>query len=80
METYKNILTVLKLEHYANLISFMAYDNRKRIAIDILKNTIENGTILPGAEQVNSLLELVQPLVKDEKDQPEQLDQVKHRI
>lgn len=74
LDTYKNILTVLKLDHFPKVIAFLGYDNRKRVAVDIIKNTIEFTTALPTADQVNKLLELVQPLIKDEADQPE-LDQ-----
>ncbi len=31
LETYKNILTVLKLEHYPRLLTFLTFENRKVI-------------------------------------------------
>ena len=37
LDTYQNIITVLKLQNYPTLISYLSYDNRKRIATDIAK-------------------------------------------
>lgn len=46
--------------------------------MDITKTAIEFTSAIPQADQVNKLLELIQPLVKDETDQPaeQQSDQV----
>jgi len=74
LDTYKNILTVLKLEHYHKLIAFMSFENRKRVALDITKNAIDFTATLSTAQQVNKLLEFIQPLIKDEEDQPQQVD------
>jgi len=65
LETYKNILTVLKLEHYPKLLTFLSFENRKRVAIDITKTAIEYTPTIPQAEQINKLLELIEPLIKD---------------
>jgi len=66
LETFQNILTVLKLEMYPRLITFLAFDNRKRVAMDITKTAVEFTPAIPQADQVNKLLELIAPLVKDE--------------
>jgi vacuolar protein sorting-associated protein 35 len=76
LENYKNIITVLKLEHYQKLITFLAHATRKKIAIDIVKNVIEYNTVIPEPEQAEKLVECIQPLIRDEPDQadPEDID------
>jgi len=69
LENYKNVLTVLQLENYPNLISFLSFPNRKKVAVDIVKNAKENATFITDVEKVNKLLEWIQPLIKDETDQ-----------
>lgn len=70
LETFKNILTVLKLQNYPSLLVFLSYENRKKVAIDIARTSVEYNVSLPNGESLNNLLELVKPLVKDEDDQP----------
>eukprot|EP01102_Stenamoeba_stenopodia_P015762 TRINITY_DN5417_c0_g1_i1.p1 TRINITY_DN5417_c0_g1~~TRINITY_DN5417_c0_g1_i1.p1 ORF type:complete len:782 (-),score=196.58 TRINITY_DN5417_c0_g1_i1:138-2483(-) len=70
LETYKNVLSVLELENYTALMPFLNYDTRKKVAVDFLKNAIENVTKIREAEHVNKFLEFISPLVKDETDQP----------
>jgi len=41
-----------------------------KVAVDFLKNAIENVTKIREAEHVNKFLEFISPLVKDETDQP----------
>lgn len=65
LDTFKNILTVLKLEHYPKTMSFLNLDNRRRIAIDIARTAIDYGHSIPEADVINKLLELIAPLVKD---------------
>lgn len=62
---------MLKLDHYQKLITFLAHATRKKIAVDIVKNVIEFNTTIPEPEQVEKLLDCIQPLIRDEPDQPE---------
>ncbi|EFA81613.1 vacuolar sorting protein 35 [Heterostelium album PN500] len=71
LEVFKNVLAVLKLTSYQPLIQFLSYNNRKKVSLDIVNNTIKNSTIIEEPEDVNSLLETIQTLIKDETDQPE---------
>jgi len=75
LEEYKDILTVLKLENYPKLIQSLSWANRNRIAIDVIKTAIQYTPAISQADQVNKLLEFLQPLIKDEEDQPQELDQ-----
>eukprot|EP01133_Synstelium_polycarpum_P019052 gene19052-22809_t len=71
LDVFKNILAVLKLTSYQPLISCLSYNNRKKVSLDIVNNTIKNSTIIEEPEEVNSLLETIQTLIKDESDQPD---------
>jgi len=68
LESFKNILTVLKLQNYQDLIAFLSFANRKRIAVDITRTSIEHPSLMTEPDQVNKLLELISPLVKEEQD------------
>ncbi|XP_014606051.1 PREDICTED: vacuolar protein sorting-associated protein 35 isoform X4 [Polistes canadensis] len=70
VDNYKNILTVLKLEHYAPLLEYFDYEGRKLLAIYIITNILENETLIPTQEQVDTVLSMVAPLVQDQSDQP----------
>ncbi len=74
LETYQNIITVLKLENYPSLITFLSYDNRKRISVDIAKTCTEYPVAIPTAEYASNLLELLLPLIKDDPDQTDSTD------
>ncbi|CAL1677138.1 unnamed protein product [Lasius platythorax] len=70
VDNYKNILTVLKLEHYAPLLDYFDYEGRKSLAIYIITNILENETLIPMQEQVDAVLSMVSPLIQDQPDQP----------
>ncbi|KAG5309254.1 VPS35 protein, partial [Acromyrmex insinuator] len=70
VDNYKNILTVLKLEHYAPLLDYFDYEGRKSLAIYIITNILENETLIPMQEQVDAVLFMVSSLVQDQSDQP----------
>jgi len=74
LDVYKNILTVLKLTEYTKLISNLNYENRKRVALDITKNAIEFSATFTTVDEVNTLLGMIEPLIKDTPDQPAQID------
>eukprot|EP01119_Soliformovum_irregulare_P001205 TRINITY_DN10924_c1_g1_i1.p1 TRINITY_DN10924_c1_g1~~TRINITY_DN10924_c1_g1_i1.p1 ORF type:complete len:819 (+),score=306.82 TRINITY_DN10924_c1_g1_i1:210-2459(+) len=74
LDVYKNILTVLKLSEYTKLISNLNYENRKRVALDITKNAIEFAATFSTMDEVNTLLGMIEPLIKDTPDQPAQID------
>lgn len=70
IDNYKNILTALKLEHFAPLLDYFDYEGRKLLAIYIITNILENETLIPTLEQVDAVLSMVSPLVQDQLDQP----------
>lgn len=70
VQHYNNILTVLKLEHFGNLMDFCDYQNRKAMSSFLINNALENETFISTQEQVNHILQLAAPLVQDQPDQP----------
>ncbi|XP_015604558.1 vacuolar protein sorting-associated protein 35 isoform X2 [Cephus cinctus] len=70
VDNYKNILTVLKLKHFAPLLEYFDYEGRKLLAVYVITNILENETLIPTQEQVEAVLLMVSPLVQDQPDQP----------
>lgn len=70
VDNYNNILTVLKLQHYAALMQHLDYYGRKSLSVYILNNALDNETIIPTQEQVEQALHLVSTLITDQNDQP----------
>jgi len=66
LDSFQNIITVLKLEHYPALMQYLSPENKKKVAIDIARTCTEFPVAIPTADQVNKLLELIAPLIKDE--------------
>jgi vacuolar protein sorting-associated protein 35 len=70
LESYNNVLTVLKLEKYGDIIHSLGYEQRKFIALSIVRcENYDNGHKISTFEQVNKLFDLIRPLLKDEEDQ-----------
>lgn len=70
IDLYKNILTLLKLKHYSTLYEHLDYTGRKTICQYLLNNAIENETVISTPDEVDSLLQLISPLVVDANDKP----------
>lgn len=73
VDSYNNILTLLKLEHFVHVVEYLDYEGRKTISAYIVNNAIDNNLPVPSQEQVDQILTLVAPLVKDQPDQPEEV-------
>ncbi|XP_072168725.1 vacuolar protein sorting-associated protein 35-like [Diadema setosum] len=74
VESYNNILTLLRLEHYGRVVEYLDYEGRKTISAFIINNAIDSNLAVPSQEQVDQTLTLVAPLVQDQPDQPEEED------
>lgn len=70
VDHYNNVLTVLKLRHYAALMQHLDYYGRKSMSMYILNNTLDSETIIPTQDGVEQALSLVATLVSDQSDQP----------
>jgi len=75
IEVYKNILTILELEYFGPLYQHLDYESRKKISINLVLSALENSTIIPSEQQIDSLLILVSPLIQDQADQPSDIDE-----
>ncbi|XP_067132335.1 vacuolar protein sorting-associated protein 35 isoform X2 [Centruroides vittatus] len=70
VQNYSNLLTVLKLEHFGELLDFCDYHSRKTMSTFLVNNALENETLIPMQEQVDQVLLLLAPLIQDQPDQP----------
>jgi vacuolar protein sorting-associated protein 35 len=70
LDSFKNILRVLQLESYPTVIEALDFDNRRRIAIAIIRSCLDNGTTvhIPEAESAEKLFNLLKPLLQDVAD------------
>lgn len=69
-----NILTILQLTNFSNLLHRLDYTSRKAIAVYMAMNILENETRIPDADDVDLVLGLLSPLIEDQKDQPMTID------
>lgn len=53
VDHYKDILTVIRLDNYSNLLEYLDYAGRKTIAVYLIMSVLDNGTLISTQEQVN---------------------------
>lgn len=70
VDHYDNLLTVLRLQHYAALMEHLDYQGRKALAVYLLSNALDNDTVLDEQAQAEQALGLAAPLLADQPDQP----------
>uniref|UniRef100_A0A182FFX6 Vacuolar protein sorting-associated protein 35 n=1 Tax=Anopheles albimanus TaxID=7167 RepID=A0A182FFX6_ANOAL len=70
VDFYNNIITILELKFFTPLLEKFDYTSRKAIALYLVMNILENETLIPTAEQVDSVLTMIAPLIRDQDDQP----------
>ena len=70
VDIYNNVLTILKLKHFAPLFDYFDYATRKEMAMYVINNALDNETFIPSQEEVDSVLQLAAPLIMDQDDQP----------
>lgn len=52
VDAYSNVLTILKLKHFAPLFSYFDYATRKEMAMYVIHNALDNETLIPSQEEV----------------------------
>ncbi|CAH0717640.1 unnamed protein product, partial [Brenthis ino] len=67
---YKNILTLIKLKHYAPLISRLNQPGRLMIAVHLVNDVLESDTTVSTPEDVEAVLSMLDVLVREQPDQP----------
>jgi len=70
VDNYNDVVTLLKLENYGNLLDFMDFEGRKGIAMYLINNALENETLIGTHEQTDFMLGLLSALIQDQADQP----------
>ena len=63
-----NILDVLKLSHYKLVLQLLSYRERHAVCMYIANGILDKETIVPTAEQVTQLFELLATLLVDQAD------------
>lgn len=66
LRTYKSILDVLELQHYASLLGSLELEERTSVAVNVVRNMTKNQTPLVDGAQFERLLELMQPLLEEQ--------------
>eukprot|EP00795_Rhopilema_esculentum_P001572 gene1572-16023_t len=74
VDAYNNVLTILKLKHFAPLFDYFDYPTRKEMAMYVINNALDNETLIPSQEEVDSVLRLAGPLIMDQDDQPSEVE------
>lgn len=75
IDFYNNILTLIQLKYFSPLLDKFDYTSRKSLALYIVLNILDNDTLIPTADEADSVLVMIAPLIKDENDQaPDKLD------
>ncbi|CAF2076306.1 unnamed protein product [Rotaria magnacalcarata] len=65
-----DILDVLKLNHYKLGLQLLSYRERHTVCMYIINGILDKETIIPTAEQVTQLFELLSTLIVDQADNP----------
>ena len=66
---------MLKLKHYSSLYDHLDFVGRKAICQYLLNNALDNETVIPTSEEVESLLQLISPFIIDTSDKPADYEQ-----
>ncbi|XP_001868892.2 vacuolar protein sorting-associated protein 35 isoform X2 [Culex quinquefasciatus] len=70
VDFYNNVMTILQLKFFGPLLEKFDYTSRKALSLYIVMNILENETLVPTAEHVDSVLGMIGPLISDQEDQP----------
>eukprot|EP01090_Pellita_catalonica_P016960 TRINITY_DN5017_c0_g1_i2.p1 TRINITY_DN5017_c0_g1~~TRINITY_DN5017_c0_g1_i2.p1 ORF type:complete len:830 (-),score=162.17 TRINITY_DN5017_c0_g1_i2:86-2392(-) len=68
LDSYNNVLKILELQNYTEVLGFLDFGMRKRLASDIVKNVLKNETEVPTANAVAKLFANIRPLLRDNPD------------
>lgn len=67
IDFYNNALTIIQLNNFCPLLEKFDYTSRKSLALYLVMNILENETVVPTAEQADSILTIITPLIKDDE-------------
>merc|ERR1719228_700940 len=70
IDSYNDIMVVLGLQHYIPLLNCYDYSGRREMSAYLINNVIDNSTLIPTPEKVETILTIVGPLICDQSDGP----------
>lgn len=73
VDQYNNTDKLLQLEHYGDVLGLMDYRGRTQAAAYVLQKMVDDDVVLTTMEAVEKLLNLIEPLLVDQEDQPDDL-------
>uniref|UniRef100_A0A1I8EFM3 Vacuolar protein sorting-associated protein 35 n=1 Tax=Wuchereria bancrofti TaxID=6293 RepID=A0A1I8EFM3_WUCBA len=73
VDQYNNTDKLLQLEHYGDVLGLMDYRGRTQAAAYVLQKMVDDDAVLTTMEAVEKLLNLIEPLLVDQEDQPDDL-------
>lgn len=59
-------LQVLELAQYSDILQYLGWENKKQVAMELLKAVIKAGAPLTTADSVEKLFTIIEPLLKDQ--------------
>lgn len=65
LDHYRDILTVLQLQHYPRLLGYLHVRPRKELSLHVAHSIVEHGTRIAQQDQVEALLQMLTPLIED---------------
>ncbi|VDK67338.1 unnamed protein product [Litomosoides sigmodontis] len=73
VDQYNSVDKLLQLEHYTDVLELMDYRGRTQAAAYVLRKMVDNDAVLTTMDAVEKLLNLIEPLLVDQEDQPDDL-------
>ena len=70
IDSYNDVMIVLSLEHFIPLLNCYDYSGRREMSAYLINNVIDNSTLIPTPEKVETILTIVGPLICDQSDGP----------
>lgn len=61
-------IKVLSMNHYPSLMQYMKFNNKRQVALKIVKVVIKDNVKLGESQTVEQLIEFIMPLLADDKD------------
>lgn len=61
-------IAVLSMNHYPTLMQYMKFQNKRTVALKIVKSVIKDKNYLETTQIIDQLIEFIMPLLQDEKD------------
>lgn len=75
IDLHKNVLILLKIKYYPTLFEHLDYHSRKLLCQYILNNALENETIISTSDEVEGLLTLINSVITDSNDKPQDYEE-----